>query len=131
MEPGSQRAVALDRGGVPVGPTRRRMLRTVGAIAGLAPLIAACAPGQGPAEPPRAPAGQGTSAPGAPTTAASLGTELNIVQWSHFVPAYDTWFDKWAADWGAKNKLKVTVDHVQNLELPARLAAESAARTGH
>ena len=29
--------------------------------------------------------------------------ELTIVQWSHFVPAFDKWFDQFAADWGKKN----------------------------
>jgi len=24
---------------------------------------------------------------------------LSIVQWSHFVPAFDAWFDKFAHDW--------------------------------
>ena len=24
------------------------------------------------------------------------GTELKILQWSHFVPSYDTWFDEFA-----------------------------------
>jgi multiple sugar transport system substrate-binding protein len=71
----------------------------------------------------------------APTTATAtsqnLSGELTILQWSHFVPAYDTWFDKMAQDWGTKNKVNVTVDHINNLDLPARLAAESAAKSGH
>ena len=28
---------------------------------------------------------------------------LTIVQWSHFVPEYDKWFDDFAKDWGKKN----------------------------
>jgi multiple sugar transport system substrate-binding protein len=92
------------------------------------------------AKPTTAPAGAPTTgaaaAPtAAPTTAAAvsknLGGDLNILQWNHFVPAYDTWFDKMAADWGQKNHVNVTVDHIANLDLPARLAAESAAKTGH
>ncbi len=67
----------------------------------------------------------------APATSQNLGGDLNILQWSHFVPAYDTWFDKMAADWGSKNHVNVTVDHINNLDLPARLAAESAAKSGH
>ncbi|HTZ78776.1 MAG TPA: twin-arginine translocation signal domain-containing protein, partial [Stellaceae bacterium] len=31
---------------------------------------------------------------------------LTIVQWSHFVPAYDKWFDQFAKDWGQKNKIE-------------------------
>ena len=30
---------------------------------------------------------------------------LSIVQWSHFVPEYDKWFDNFAKDWGSKNKI--------------------------
>ncbi len=56
---------------------------------------------------------------------------LSIVQWSHFVPAYDTWFDKFAKDWGAKNKIAVTVDHIPVQNVPARAAAEASAQSGH
>ena len=84
------------------------------------------------AKPTTAPAAPTTAAPTtAPATSQNLGGELTILQWSHFVPAYDTWFDKMATDWGTKNKVNVTVDHINNLDLPARLAAESAAKSGH
>ena len=107
-----------------------------------APTTAPAATAAGaPAKPTSAPAAAATTAPqsNAPTTAATtapaasknLGGDLSILQWSHFVPAYDVWFDKMAADWGAKNHVNVTVDHIANLDLPARLAAESAAKTGH
>src|SRR5690606_347101 len=33
---------------------------------------------------------------------AQSGT-LRILQWSHFVPAYDTWFDQYAVQWGEAN----------------------------
>ena len=33
-----------------------------------------------------------------PTT--KLSGDLKILQWSHFVPRYDKWFDPFAADWG-------------------------------
>jgi multiple sugar transport system substrate-binding protein len=56
---------------------------------------------------------------------------LSIVQWSHFVPAYDTWFDKFAKDWGEKNKISVTVDHIPVQDVPARAAAEASAGSGH
>jgi multiple sugar transport system substrate-binding protein len=58
-------------------------------------------------------------------------TSLSIVQWSHFVPEYDTWFDKFAKDWGEKNKIAVTVDHVPVQNVPARAAAEASAQSGH
>jgi multiple sugar transport system substrate-binding protein len=56
---------------------------------------------------------------------------LSIVQWSHFVPDYDTWFDKFAKDWGEKNKVAVTVDHIPVQDVPARAAAEASAQSGH
>ena len=59
------------------------------------------------------------------------GTTLRILQWSHFIPAYDVWFDKFSAEWGEKNGVKVRVDHIPHLEIPARMAAEFAAGAGH
>ena len=59
------------------------------------------------------------------------GTSLRILTWSHFIPAYDVWFDKFSGDWGAKNGVKVRVDHIPHLEIPARMAAEFAAGSGH
>ena len=60
------------------------------------------------------------------------GTTLRILQWSHFIPAYDAWFDnKFTKEWGDKNGVKVRVDHIPHLELPARMAAEFAAGAGH
>src|SRR5437773_2309479 len=60
------------------------------------------------------------------------GTTLRILQWSHFIPAYDNWFDTvFVKEWGDKNGVKVRVDHIPHLELPARMAAEFAAGAGH
>jgi multiple sugar transport system substrate-binding protein len=59
------------------------------------------------------------------------GTNLRLLIWSHYVPAYDVWFDKFAKEWGDKNGVKVRVDHIPHLELPARYAAEFAAGAGH
>src|SRR5215468_7071408 len=59
------------------------------------------------------------------------GSNLRILTWSHFIPAYDTWFDKMAKEWGDKNGVKVRVDHIPHLEIPARMAAEFAAGAGH
>src|SRR5438105_12722194 len=55
------------------------------------------------------------------------GTTLRLLQWSHFVPAYDTWFDGFVKEWGEKNGVKVRVDRIPHLELPSRFAAEFAA----
>jgi multiple sugar transport system substrate-binding protein len=57
---------------------------------------------------------------------------LKILQWSHFIPAYDRWFDGvYAKEWGEKNNTAVTVDHMASTEVAARGAAEVAARKGH
>src|SRR3984893_2803005 len=55
----------------------------------------------------------------------------SIVQWSHFVPNYDKWFDQFAKDWGEKNKISVTVDHIPVANVAARAAAEASAGSGH
>jgi multiple sugar transport system substrate-binding protein len=61
-----------------------------------------------------------------------LKTTLRIIQWRHFVPAYDTWFDNtYTKVWGRKNDCEVIVDHINLTDLPARAASEVAARSGH
>src|SRR5919204_60140 len=61
-----------------------------------------------------------------------LKGDLTIIQWAHFVPDYDTWFDKtWCPRWGQRNDVQVKVDHILNTLLPARAAAEVAAKNGH
>jgi multiple sugar transport system substrate-binding protein len=92
--------------------SRRRFLANTGkglALAGLAPAL---------------------SAPFIARARAADKT-LKIIQWSHFVPAYDTWIAAFAREWGEKNGVAVTVDHIPALELPARAAAEAAAQAGH
>src|SRR6266566_5122903 len=57
---------------------------------------------------------------------------LKIIQWSHFVPAYDVWFDKtYTKNWGNKHDTDVQVDHIALAQLPARALAEVAAQSGH
>src|SRR5262245_9825786 len=57
---------------------------------------------------------------------------LRILQWSHFVPRYDAWFDRiFTKEWGAKNGTEVIVDHMSATEVNARGAAEAAAGKGH
>src|SRR2546430_2234661 len=56
---------------------------------------------------------------------------LKIMQWSHFVPAYDAWFDKYAKDWGTQKGVEVTVDHIALADLTTRANAEVAAQQGH
>jgi multiple sugar transport system substrate-binding protein len=61
-----------------------------------------------------------------------LAGTLRIMQWSHFVPAYDRWFDdQYVKAWGEKNDTEVKVDHVNLAELPTRAAGEVAAQSGH
>lgn len=92
--------------------TRRRFLKTTGltlAAAGTAPVLSA------------------------PFISKALAADksLSIVQWAHFVPDYDIWFDKFAKEWGEKNNVAVTVDHVPVQDIPARAAAEASAGSGH
>ena len=56
---------------------------------------------------------------------------LKILQWSHFVPSYDAWFDKFAKDWGTAKGVEVTVDHINLADLVTRGNAEVAAQQGH
>jgi len=67
-----------------------------------------------------------------PQRALAQQKTLNIVQWSHFVPGYDKWFDNtFTKEWGAKNNRTVVVDHITIGEINARAAAEVAAKKGH
>src|SRR5688572_11156431 len=97
--------------------SRRRALKLVvlsGGALTLAPLLNACggtasAPT---AQPPAAPAGAPVapaSAPAADAKPAQVapggftgGGSLSLLLRAHFVPAYDKWFDEWAAEWGKK-----------------------------
>ncbi len=57
---------------------------------------------------------------------------LKIIQWSHFVPAYDKWFDgEFCKQWGQKHGTNVIVDHISIGEINARAAAEVSAKSGH
>jgi multiple sugar transport system substrate-binding protein len=57
---------------------------------------------------------------------------LKIVQWSHFIPAYDKWFDGvFCKQWGEKHGTQVIVDHIAIGEINARAAAEVSAQRGH
>jgi multiple sugar transport system substrate-binding protein len=61
-----------------------------------------------------------------------LKGDLSIIQWVHFVPAYDDWFDNtWVKQWGEKNDVQVKVEHINNTLLDTRAAAEVAAQSGH
>jgi multiple sugar transport system substrate-binding protein len=74
-----------------------------------------------------------TAVAGAPKYAhKELKHTLKILQWKHFVPAYDTWFDgTYTKIWGQRNDTDVVVDHINLTDIPSRAAAEVAARSGH
>ena len=57
---------------------------------------------------------------------------LKILQWNHFVPGYDKWFNnEYVKEWGEKNDTKVIVDNIGLAGLNARAAAEVGAQQGH
>jgi multiple sugar transport system substrate-binding protein len=57
--------------------------------------------------------------------------EVRVLAWSHFVPAYDKWFDAFAEQFSTKHNVKVIIDHVPHLQIPAKIAAEIATQSGH
>ena len=96
-----------------------------------------------PAPPPAAPAAPPAAAEAQPAAAAEpqfanvppagsfpAGTKIRLLQWSHFVPRYDTWFDAFAQDWGKQVGVDVTVDHVNLTELAPALTAALDAGEG-
>lgn len=57
---------------------------------------------------------------------------LKILQWNHFVPAYDKWFNNvYTKKWGEQHDTEVIVDNVGMTSLNSRAAAEIAAGKGH
>jgi multiple sugar transport system substrate-binding protein len=65
------------------------------------------------------------------SSASAQQKQLTVLCWSHFVPAYDKWFDQFGQEWAAKNNVKVTIDHIPHLNLSAKIAAEVATQSGH
>ena len=62
--------------------------------------------------------------------ATSETPEIKILQWNHFVPQYDKWFDPFATAWGDSVDVNVEVEHVGLTELPSRLNAAIEAGEG-
>lgn len=57
---------------------------------------------------------------------------LKVLQWSHFVPNYDKWFNgTYTKEWGARNDTDVLVDNINLSLIPSRAAAEVSAQKGH
>ncbi|HET9441907.1 MAG TPA: extracellular solute-binding protein, partial [Acidimicrobiales bacterium] len=112
------------------GFTRRRFIQGATAMA----VLAACGREADEATPSPRDVAEEAGAPTETTLrepGSKLAGGLSILLWSHFVPSHDTWFDPFAKDWGAKVGVNVTVDHINNAEIPGRVAAEIAAGAGH
>ena len=110
----------------------RRTLLKGAAAAAAVPVLASCiGSGSGGGAATASAAATAAAASGAASTAPKLSGNLNILQWSHFVPDFDTYLDKWAADWGTKNGVTVKIDRIPQADLPARFAAEVSAKSGH
>ena len=67
-----------------------------------------------------------------PGRAVAQQKTLKILQWNHFVPEYDTWFNKtYIKAWGEQNNTKVIVNNVGMTSLDSRARAEITAQKGH
>lgn len=67
-----------------------------------------------------------------PRKARAAKKTLKILQWNHFVPGYDKWFNNtYIKEWGAKNDTEVIVDNIGLAGINARAAAEVGAKKGH
>jgi ABC-type glycerol-3-phosphate transport system substrate-binding protein len=111
------------------GISRRRFLQVAGAtMVGAA--VAGCEAGEQSVQPTAA-AGVPAPTPTFTEPTRKLSGNLKILLWSHFVPAHDQWFDPFVQEWGKKVGVNVTVDHINQAEIPARTAAEIQARQGH
>jgi len=72
------------------------------------------------------------SCDGRPRKTAPSARTLRILQWSHFVPRFDAWFDGvYTKEWGARHGTRVVVEHMSATEVNARGASEAAAGHGH
>lgn len=88
---------------------RRRFLRLLGGAGTTAAVIAGFAP---------------------PARAARRS--LKIMQWNHFVPAFDEWFNKkFTREWGERNDTEVIVTNVGMTSIESRAQAEINKRNGH
>src|SRR5260370_86202 len=77
-------------------------------------------------------AGLGTGLLALPARAKKAKKTLKILQWNHFVPGYDKWFNgTYTKEWGAKNDTEVIVDNIGLAGINARAAAEVSAQKGH
>ncbi|TMA26628.1 MAG: carbohydrate ABC transporter substrate-binding protein [Deltaproteobacteria bacterium] len=67
-----------------------------------------------------------------PKKSRAAAKTLRIIQWNHFVPGYDKWFNNtYVKEWGQKNDTEVIVDNIGIPAINSTAAAEVAARKGH
>ena len=67
-----------------------------------------------------------------PRPARAKRKTLKILQWKHFVPAYDEWFNNhYVKEWGERNNTEVIVNNVGMTSLKGRADAEVAAQNGY
>jgi multiple sugar transport system substrate-binding protein len=67
-----------------------------------------------------------------PRSARAAKRTLKILQWVHFVPAYDEWFNgEYVKEWGERNETDVSVDNIHTAGVPPRAVAEVSAQKGH
>lgn len=57
--------------------------------------------------------------------------ELSMLTWNHFVPASDAELKKQVEQFGRQQHVKVRLDFIAHLQLPAKLAAEVQTQSGH
>ncbi len=77
-------------------------------------------------------AGVGAAALALPNKSRAAKKTLRILQWNHFVPGYDKWFNnQYVKEWGEKNDTEVTVDNVGVKAINPNAAAEVSAKKGH
>lgn len=57
---------------------------------------------------------------------------LKIIQWQHFVPSYDQWFDPFAKRWGQERNppVNVEIEHISFADIIPRAKAIVAAQSG-
>ena len=109
--------------------SRRDVLRAAAVAAMAASVGSACASEESPVTDPGSTGEEPEVTFAEPST--KLSGDLKILLWSHFVPSHDAWFDKFAQDWGKRVGVNVTVDHVDQAQIPTRIAAEVQAGEGH
>lgn len=67
-----------------------------------------------------------------PRSGLTKSKSLRIMQWIHYIPGYDQWFNEsYIKQWGDENNTEVMVDNISLAALNARADAEALAGRGH